>query len=220
MNARPPARIAGLILAAGRSSRMGTTNKLVAKVGGVPMVRRVASVLAEAGLDPIVVVLGYDAEGVRAALQGSPVRCVLNPDFASGIASSIRVGISALRERPDIDLGGALIALADMPWVTVATVRRLVTAFAPDAGRGICAPVAGQRRGNPVLWGARYFRELEALEGDVGARRLLQVYEDDLCEVRVSGSDVLRDIDTPDALEAARDAGLQPDLTLESGGEQ
>ncbi|HSM05642.1 MAG TPA: NTP transferase domain-containing protein, partial [Longimicrobiales bacterium] len=91
--------------------------------------------------------------------------------------------------------------LGDMPWIDVRHLDALVDAFAPEDGRGICAPVVDRKRGNPVLWAARYFPELRALDGDVGARHLLAEHEDDLCEVAVGGGGVLRDVDTPEALD-------------------
>jgi len=195
---RPRARIGGVVLAAGRSSRMGEANKLLAEVGGVPMVRRVVRTVLDAELDPVVVVVGHDAERVRSALEHLPVRFVSNPDYAVGISTSVRAGVRALVG----DAEGAMIVLGDMPWISEADLRALVAAFGPDQGRGICAPVAERKRGNPVLWSARYFDELQTLEGDVGARHLLSVHDEDVCEVSVPGRGVLDDIDTPEALTA------------------
>lgn len=193
-------RIAGVILAAGRSRRMGDTNKLLAPVAGVPMVRRVAAVAIEVALDPVLVVLGHDAAAVRQALEGLPVRFVLNADYAEGIGSSVRAGVRAVAAPAD----GVMILLGDMPWIGSADLRVLLQAFNPEGGGGICVPLVGGQRGNPVLWAARYFSELRALEGDVGARDLLARYGHDVRMVHVTGDSVLRDIDTPAALAALR----------------
>jgi molybdenum cofactor cytidylyltransferase len=192
----PASSVAGVVLAAGRSSRMGNANKLLQDVEGTPMVRRVVETAIDGRLSPVVVVLGHEAETVRGALAGLPVAFVENPDHGGGISTSIRRGIAAVAGAAD----GAMILLGDMPWVGVHDLEALVAAFRPDAGCGICAPVADRRRGNPVVWAARYFPELRALEGDVGARRLLAVHEDDVCEVPVPSDGVLRDVDTPGAL--------------------
>ncbi len=186
-----------MILAAGRSTRMGAVNKLLAEVDGVPMVRRVAETVGSAALDPIIVVLGHEADAVRAALDGMSVRFVENPDYADGMGTSVARGIEAI---PD-PVEGAMVVLGDMPWIDARHLDALVDAFAPEDGRGICAPVVDRKRGNPVLWAARYFPQLRALDGDVGARRLLAEHEDDLCEVAVEGGGVLRDVDTPEALD-------------------
>ncbi len=196
---RVPARIAAVVLAAGRSSRMGEANKLLAHVDGVPMVRRVVETALRAALDPVVVVLGHDADAVRSTLAGLAARFVLNEGYVEGMGSSVRTGIRAVAGEVD----GAMIVLGDMPWISAAHLGALTKAFAPDQGRGICAPVVARKRGNPVLWGARWFDELQRLEGDVGARHLLAEHAGDVCEVGVSGEGVLRDIDTPEALEAS-----------------
>lgn len=193
-------RIAAIVLAAGRSSRMGDANKLLAELDGEPMVRRVAGTALEAGLDPVVAVLGHDADAVRRALSGLPVRLVVNPRYATGIGSSVGAGIEAV----DGEVDGAMVVLGDMPWITVADLRALVDAFAPARGRGICAPVVDGKRGNPVLWGARYFARLQELEGDAGGRRLLTDHAADVWTVSLTRDGVLRDIDTPAALKAAQ----------------
>ncbi|MCC7412630.1 MAG: molybdopterin-binding/glycosyltransferase family 2 protein [Gammaproteobacteria bacterium] len=191
--------IAALVLAAGHSRRMGTTNKLLVPVDGEPMVRRVLRTLGAACVDSITVVTGHDGERVRACVAGEGVTVVHNPDHAEGLSSSLRRGLAAL----PADADGVLVCLGDMPWVSVADVRALIAAFAPQAGRGVCVPVHGDRRGNPVLWERRYFPELDALRGDSGARSLLQRHAEAICEVPVPDDGVLRDVDTPAALTAA-----------------
>jgi len=200
---RGHSRVAAVILAAGRSTRMGAVNKLLAEVDGVPMVRRVVETVRSAALDPVTVVLGHEADRVRAALEGLPVDFVENLDHAAGMGTSVARGIAAVAGRAE----GAMVVLGDMPWIGARDLEALLDAFAPEEGRGICAPVVDRKRGNPVLWAARYFPELQALEGDVGARHLLAEHEDDLVEVSVAGRGVLRDVDTPEALDAARGAG-------------
>lgn len=197
---REASRVAGVVLAAGSSSRAGRTNKLLADVQGLSMVRRVAETALLAGLDPVVVVLGHDAGRVRRALDGLPVRLVENPTHAQGLSTSVGAGIGAVGPGAE----GAMVLLGDMPWVSVGDVRALMEAFSPADGRGICVPVIGGRRGNPVLWSARHFDALRGLRGDVGGRPLFAEHPDDVCEVPVPDDGVLRDIDTLEALHAAR----------------
>jgi molybdenum cofactor cytidylyltransferase len=197
-------RVGGVILAAGRSTRMGEANKLLMPVDGEPMVRRVAEAAMGASLDPIVVVLGYEAEDVRRALNGLPLRFVQNPDYAAGMSTSVAAGVGAMS---DASVDGAVILLGDMPWITDGDLTALTSAFAPDEGRGICVPMRGRQRGNPVLWGARYFEELKVLDGDVGGRHLLAEHDDEVYEVTVPGEGVLMDVDVPQALEASRPEG-------------
>jgi len=193
-------RVAGVVLAAGRSSRMGGANKLLADIGGLPMVHRVVETALDAELEPVVVVVGHDADRVRRALDDLPVRFVTNAGFARGLSTSVGAGIQAI----DGEADGAVVLLADMPWVSADDVRALTAAFGHDGAGAICVPVVAGKRGNPVLWPARTFAALRALEGDVGARHLLAERPDEVREVRVPDDGVLRDIDTPEALHASR----------------
>jgi len=202
------AGVAGVVLAAGLSRRMGR-DKLLIEVDGAPMVRRVVEAALSGGLRPVVVVVGPEAAGVRSALSGLPVSFAVNDTPEDGLGSSLRAGIDALVGREGdapADAGaradGAAILLGDMPWVEPAHVEALVGAFHPNGGPDVCVPVHAGRRGNPVLWGRRYFEELQAIDGDRGARALLNLHADRVCEVGVDGDGVLRDVDTPEALEA------------------
>jgi molybdenum cofactor cytidylyltransferase len=196
---RRPARIAAVVLAAGRSTRMGAQNKLLADVGGVPMVRRVAEAALESKAQPVLVVTGHQAADVGAALSGLDVRLVANPDYATGLASSLRAGIGAVPE----DCEGALILLGDMPGVTAEHVDRLVDVFV-EAPECIVVPVHGGRQGNPVLWPRRYFPELLRLDGDAGAKRLIAAHREDVREVDLATTRILADIDTPEELARMR----------------
>jgi molybdenum cofactor cytidylyltransferase len=193
-------RVAALVMAAGRSSRMGAANKLLSEVDGEPMLRRVVGAALASGARPIVVVLGHDAHRVRAALRGCKVRFVENPRYAEGMSTSLRCGLAAL---PD-DTEGAVILLGDMPRVSSEAIDRLVAAFDPIEGRGICVPTWNGKRGNPVLWGRRYFQEIAAVAGDVGARHLIGEHGDQVAEVPMPDDSVLIDIDTPEELGALR----------------
>jgi molybdenum cofactor cytidylyltransferase len=199
----PRPRVAAVVLAAGSSTRMGAVNKLLADIDGVPMLRRVVAMLRDPRLAERIVVTGAEADAVRAVLAGLDVRFSHNAAYDEGIASSIRTGVAALP--PDVD--GALIVLGDMPRVAAADVALLLDAFDPDAGRSICVPVRAGRRGNPVLWAARWFPELQALPGDAGGRRLFDRLAAHVCEVAVAGDGVLLDVDTPAALRDARQPG-------------
>ena len=180
-----------MVLAAGRSTRMGAgPSKVLWSIDGAPMVARVVDALSAAALAEVVVVTGHQAEAVQAALTGRAARLVYNPAFAAGLSTSLRAGITALGR-----VDAAVVALADMPWLRPEHVRALVAAF---ARRGqICAPVFEGRRGNPVLWPARFFGPLTTLSGDEGARRLLAEYGAQVEGVPVSDAGVLRDVDDP-----------------------
>lgn len=193
-----PGRVAALVLAAGRSRRMGGPNKLLLPVDGKPMVRRVVEAALASRASPVVVVVGHQQHEVRQALRGLKVHLVPNPDFAEGLSTSLKAGLKALPE----DAAGAVVCLGDMPRVNAALIDRLVAAFAPVEGRGIVAPTWRGRRGNPVLWGRAFFAEMQELTGDVGARELLARHADQVAEVDAGDDAALVDIDTPEALAA------------------
>jgi molybdenum cofactor cytidylyltransferase len=198
-------RIAAVVLAAGRSSRMAPANKLLTEVDGRLMVQRAVDAALASHANPVYVVTGHDGPRVRAALAGKPVTFVENPDFATGLSSSVKSGIAALPE----DVDGALFMLGDMPMVSTEHVDKLVAAFNPVEGRSICVPTYKAKRGNPVLWARRFLPMIAAIAGDTGARTLLGEHADELCEVEMADPGILLDIDTPEALAELRVTGQQ-----------
>ncbi|HVX77372.1 MAG TPA: molybdopterin-binding/glycosyltransferase family 2 protein [Bradyrhizobium sp.] len=197
--------IAAVILAAGRSTRMGGPNKLLAELNGKPLVRIATEQALASKASHVIVVTGHQAADVEKALAGLKVKFVRNPDFAAGIASSVKAGIAAV----PLDADGALVCLGDMPLIDAHLVDRLIDAFAPDRGNLIVVPVSDGRRGNPVLWSRRFFDELMTLDGDVGARHLIARHGEAVAEVAVEGHGAFLDIDTPEALADARQGARQ-----------
>ncbi len=189
-------KVAALIMAAGRSSRMGGANKLLTEVEGLPMVARAVEAALASKARPVVVVTGHDAARVRAAIGDRPVTVVDNPSYASGMASSLKAGLMAL----PVEIDGALVCLGDMPRIGPRVLDRLVEAFNPLEGRAICVPVWEGKRGNPVLWAKSLFPEMASLAGDVGARHLIGQYAELVAEVAMPDDSILVDIDTPEAL--------------------
>ncbi|MBI5898307.1 MAG: NTP transferase domain-containing protein [Rhodocyclales bacterium] len=190
-------RIAALVLAAGSSSRMGGANKLLCEVDGVPMVRRAANAALASRCVSVQVVTGHQAEAVEQALSGLEVECLRNPDHATGMASSLRTGLAALPEEAD----AVVVMLADMPRVGASLIDRLIAAWDSRAPR-IVAPVRGGRRGNPILWPRALVAEMATVEGDVGARSLLQTHADRVARVEWDDDAIFADVDTPAALRA------------------
>jgi len=158
--------IAGILLAAGFARRMGR-QKLLLAYRGTPIVRLSAEALAR-HVEDLVVVTGLDAAGVRDALAGLPARFVGNPRPHDGQASSIAVGVAALKPWT----GAALVALGDQPGVPAAVMPALLAAFR-QGGKAIVAPVYRGVQGTPVLFGRAVFGELAALTGDAGARSVV-----------------------------------------------
>jgi len=190
--------VAAIVLAAGRGARFDAARgKLLTDFGGRPLVRCAVEAALGSKAPKTIVVTGHTRDEMERALAGLPVVFAYNPDFASGMASSLRAGLAHAA-----DSAGALALLADMPDVTSAILDQLIAAFncAPD--RAAVAPVYQRRRGNPVLLGRRLFPRLALLNGDEGARRLLGSTEGVL-EIAVDEKSVLADIDTREDLERA-----------------
>lgn len=195
---RPRAgRVAALLLAAGRSTRMGEANKLLLPIAGEPMVRRVAAVALASRCAQVMVVTGHEADRVEAALAGLAVSFTHNGAFADGLAGSLRAGLKALPQ----DVDGALVLLGDMPRISAAEIDRIVAAFDPEQP-AIVVPQQAGRRGNPVLWPRRFFGSMLELQGDAGARGLLERFAAEVETVAFDSDAIFTDVDTPEALEA------------------
>jgi len=186
--------VAAIILAAGRSSRMGR-NKLLLELDGKPILCHAVDQAIAAGLSEIVVVSGHQASKVRAALGDRPVKVIEAREHRLGMSASLKAGIRALAPKTE----AALVMLGDMPQVSAPLIRHLIAAFSPLEGRSIVVPTVAGKRGNPVLFDRRYFAEMLALEGDVGARHLIGAHDDQVAELSVDDAAVFTDVDTPEA---------------------
>ena len=193
--------IAGVVLAAGASRRFGS-QKLLASIGGVPLVRRSVERLIEAALGEVVVVVGSDARAVGGTLAGLPVRIVTNPAYASGMSTSLRAGLDALT--PEIE--AVVVALGDQPGVGAAIVNRLVERYLADRPPIVAPVYRGGVRGNPVLFDRSLLDELRAVTGDEGARAVIARDPARVALVEID-TEMPRDIDRPDDLENAGPSG-------------
>ncbi len=191
------APVAGVVLAAGQATRFGAT-KQVLPWQETTLVAHSAQTALDAGLDPVVVVLGHEAEKVTEALAGLPVRLVHNPEFKMGQSTSIRKSLESLPLRT----GAAVFFLADHPFADAGIVRTIVQAHRETLAPA-CVPVFEGQRGNPALFDKALFGELRALSGDTGGRGLLEKYRDRIVEVP-AGRDILMDIDTTEDYERLR----------------
>lgn len=182
-----------MILAAGAGRRYGGPKALVTFQGSL-LVQRAAETLAEGGCAPIVVVVGAEAQRVRAAAPG--LDYADNPDWATGMASSLRAGLAALRDSP---AEAAVVLLVDMPGVTPAAVRRITADTTPQS---LVMGGYGDRRGHPVLLGRDHWAGVAATaSGDRGARDYLRAHHDQVRVVPVA--DIADDFDLDTAEEAA-----------------
>ena len=200
MDAPAGRRVAAVVLAAGRSTRMGAVNKMLAQIGGKPLVRIAAEQAVASHAHPVIVVTGHEREKVESVLRGLPVRLVHNPDYADGLGTSLKTGIAAVPQDSD----AVIVCLGDMPQVDAALIDRLIAAFDPERGALVVVPSIDGRRGTPVVWSRRFFQDLMGIQGDVGARYLIGNYAESVVEVPVAGDAALTDVDTPESLSAVK----------------
>ncbi len=184
------------VLAAGRSSRMGGANKLLAIFDGKPLVRRSVEAAMQADSGSVIVVTGHMAEDIAAVLKGLDVAIVHNPDYANGLASSITTALLAIPAGSD----GVMIHLGDMPAVNTQHIRAMIDSFREHEGNAVIRAVtdAGER-GNPCILPRQLFDALSALHGDVGARHVIEASGIPVIEVSI-GVAARIDVDTRDAV--------------------
>lgn len=197
---RPPApyKVAAILLAAGRSTRMGETNKLAARLAGKALVAHVVGAAAASKAVETVVVTGHQREIVEPLAAGEGVRFVHNPDYREGLSTSLAAGVRALGGACD----AAIVLLGDMPSIDSAMIDRMIDTAGSAPADSIVVAAHGGKRGNPVLWPRRYFEELTRIEGDIGARQLIAAHGGSVVAVEL-GEAAAFDLDTPQALAAA-----------------
>lgn len=203
-------QVAAIILAAGQSRRFGSgpqDSKVLASLEDRPLVLHVAKAALASCARPVIVVTGHARGKIEAALAGLDVHFVHNPAPAVGLSRSLKIGLEALAD----DAAGAVILLADMPYVTAGLIDKLLDAFeiAPAATHAI-VPVHAGHRGNPVLLGKDIFDSARGIEVDRGARMLLDTLNHGLMELPVDDPAVGIDIDTPDMLRRATSERRSP----------
>jgi molybdenum cofactor cytidylyltransferase len=182
--------IAGLILAAGESRRMGT-DKATLVYGGRTFLEAIVQTLREAEIEPIVVVLGHHAEEIQRQVNLEATQLVINPDYRSGQTSSLQTGLRALSAN---DPEAILLCLVDHPAISAGTVRSLVATFRLS-GAPVVIPTYRGRRGHPVLIGRQVFGDLLVLASDLGADSVVRKYRPATQFVEVEDEGVVIDVD-------------------------
>jgi molybdenum cofactor cytidylyltransferase len=198
LSSSPKLRIAAIIPAAGLSSRMGR-NKLLLNFRGKPLVRHAVETVLAAGITETYVVLGYEAEKVRAVLADLPVRFVANEDYRLGLSTSVRAGVKVVPN----DLEAIIIYLADQPWIEPEDLAQLIGAFetAQGVGKSIVVPFYSGTRGNPVILAAKHREEILEISGDVGCKRVIQKRANQVLAIEMQNDHVIRDVDAPEDCE-------------------
>ena len=182
-----------VLVAAGLSTRMGETNKLLIEVDGQALIRRTASLYCALGMQ-VTIVLGHQGEAIKKALAGLPVRTVFNADYKTGQQSSVRAGLNA----SDFSKTGILIALADQPLLTPADIAGLCDAFLSGPRRRIMVPYVNKTRGNPVLFPSALAKLAHAEEGESHYRRFIDANPALVSSYAAPNANFITDIDTPE----------------------
>ena len=189
--------IHAVLLAAGRSERMGRNNKLLLNVDGIPLVRKSAINILNSNVTSMTVVTGFDENKIVNALSGLNVNFVKNINFREGLSSSLKAGLANITPTPS----AVIICLADMPKIQPEHINQLIENFDPLKGWEICIPTNNGKRGNPVLIGSRFFPYIFETSGDFGAKQVMKQHSDKIMEVEIGTSDIHFDIDTQDEYE-------------------
>ena len=204
--------VAGIILAAGCGTRMGTTKQLL-PFENTTILGRVIATARASMLDEIILVLGFEAGRIRRSLDlthpdMTGIQVIENPDWKKGQSFSVAAGLKALPE----DFDGALFILGDQPQIMARTINRLVSAF-QATDHWILVPRFQGKRGNPVLVAKPLFSRLASPAGDAGARVLFREFAHRMQSIAVADAGILKDVDTPEdytKLAAARDESATP----------
>ena len=196
--------IHAVLLAAGRSERMGRNNKLLLNVDGIPLVRKSAINILNSNVTSMTVVTGFDENKIVKALSGLNVNFVKNINFREGLSSSLKAGLANITPTPS----AVIICLADMPKIQPEHINQLIENFDPLKGWEICIPTNNGKRGNPVLIGSRFFPYIFETSGDFGAKQVMKQHSDKVVEVEIGTSDIHFDIDTQDEYDNFTTSGL------------
>ena len=189
--------VAGVLLAAGMSSRMGK-NKLFVELAGKSLLRRAVDTATGAGLRPILVVLGHERERAQAELEGLSCQVVANPDYVRGMNTSLQKGIAAVPR----SAAAAVVMLADMPFVSAAMIRELIERWR-EAGTPLAISSYGGVMAPPTLYGRALFSEIDALDGDGCGKRVIQRHRGEAVEVEWPAQ-ALTDLDLPEDVDRVR----------------
>ena len=188
--------ISAIILAAGESRRMGVQNKLLLQIDSEVLIRKFVKSVSNSLVDAVLVVVGFEAEKIKAVLHDQAVKFVENPSYEEGMTTSIQSGVKASSNEST----GLMICLADMPFAETSELNLLIQAFndyRSTESSLIIVPVFQGKRGNPVLF-SEVFREKILTHKGEGCREIVRQFPHYVKEVSMENDNLLRDIDTPE----------------------
>lgn len=187
-------KIAGLILAAGESSRMGHKNKLMMRFLVKPMLIHVVDTAQSSNLSHVGVVVGQQSENIKKLISNQDVQYIENEQWKTGIASSIVAGVGQMHQ-----VDGYLILLGDMPLITAELINLIID---HGSSENIVIPEKKGRQGNPVFFGSKFLDELMVLSGDFGAKKVIHENPSSVVKIEIESDAIFQDYDTQDSLKA------------------
>jgi len=178
--------ISAILLAGGQSKRMYGENKLTKKIQGIPLIKHSVKNILTSSIDELIVVLGYQKEIIEKLIdKNKKIKFVFNKDFKSGMASSIKTGINHLSEKTE----AFFICLGDMPMVNKDIFNLLIKS---KNNREIIVPTYNGKQGNPVLFSKSMKKEIMTIEGDVGAKKILQLNKDKILDIKTNDQSIMK----------------------------
>ena len=188
--------VSAIILAGGVSRRMNKKNKLIADVNGTPMVNQTVNSVKKSNAIETIVVTGHESELIQKVLSKYSVKFVNNPNYRNGLSSSLICGIKAVSKKS----AGAIVILGDMPWVNFKTLNTLIDHFNLKNGKTICVPIFKGLIGNPRIWPRILFPAIKNIRGDIGAKKLIDQYSENVSRIEVNDAAIHMDINNADDL--------------------
>jgi len=189
---KPQQHVSAIILSAGTSSRFGDKNKLLKPFMDSSILEHVVKTITTLPILEVILVTGYEQDKIAEAVKDYNVQIINNTEYQTGIASTIKCGISAASQKTE----GYMICLGDMPYITMEYIKNLLDTFINSNTPSIIVPTFEGRRGNPVLFSKIFIDELSRMEGDKGARVVIDNHPDSIIEVQIPKETYFFDVDT------------------------
>ena len=184
--------ISAILLAAGESKRMNGENKLTKKINGEPLIKHSVRNILESSVDELIIVVGYKAEDIKNSIKkNKKIKFILNNNYKSGIASSIKIGLNYMSEKTQ----GFCICLADMPMINKDIYNQLIKNF---QNKEIIVPTFKKQQANPVLFSKLMKSKIMLVEGDNGAKKILELNKNKILNVDIDDLALSKDFDTVD----------------------
>ena len=182
--------ISAILLAAGKSMRMKDENKLTKKIDGIPLINHSVKNIINSSINELIIVLGYQNEIVEKIIdKNKKIKFVFNKDFESGMASSIKVGLKQMSKKTEF----FLICLGDMPMINSNIYDQLIKFRNQNE---IIVPIYKGQQGNPVLFKKSMKEEIMSIEGDIGAKKLIELNKNKVLNIKINDKNIIRDYNT------------------------